>query len=54
MTEFISDKDPEVLKTKLNDLGPSIQILSIYSINQVHFAWFKPEQKKKKEKDHEK
>ena len=54
MIDFISNKDPKILQEKLTELGPSIQILSIYPINQVHFAWFKPEAKKKKEKDHEK
>ena len=55
MIQMLSDKDARVLEKKLNDLGPSLRIISIYSINQLHIAWVdnsKP--KAEKVKNHEK
>jgi hypothetical protein len=41
MIRLFSNLDALSLEKELNGLGPSIEILSIYAINQKHFAWVK-------------
>lgn len=41
MIKQLSNLDASALAAELTDLGPSIQVLSIYAINQLHFAWIK-------------
>lgn len=50
MIRVISNLDAEALQLELNRLGPSFDIISIYAIQQKHFAWVrmkdpKPEKK---------
>jgi len=37
--KLLKNLDASALEAELNDLGPSIQILQIYAIQQLHFAW---------------
>jgi len=41
MIKVIKNLDATALEAELNNLGSPIQILSIYAINQLHFAWIK-------------
>lgn len=41
MIKVFSNIDELSLMAKLNDIGPSLEVLSIYAINQIHFAWVK-------------
>lgn len=39
MIKLLRNLDAESLEKELNDLGPYLEVLSIYAINQLHFAW---------------
>lgn len=52
MIKHLKDMNASSLEESLNKLGPTIQILSIYAVNTMHFAWVQiPEAKAKKIKD---
>jgi hypothetical protein len=48
--KLISNLDAQELEKELNDLGPSAQIVAIYSIQQKHFAWVRLPESPKAEK----
>jgi hypothetical protein len=39
MIKLLTNLEADELESQLNNLGPSIEILTIYAINQKHFAW---------------
>lgn len=39
MIQLLTHLNAEALESELNDLGPDLQIIAIYAINQKHFAW---------------
>jgi hypothetical protein len=41
MIKLIKNLDANELESELNGLGSSFEVLSIYAINQLHFAWVK-------------
>lgn len=39
MVKVLKNTDAAALENLLNELGPSVQIIAMYSILQNHFAW---------------
>lgn len=50
MIKLLTHLDSESLAEELNALGPSFEVLSIYAVNQKHFAWVRISQPKAQKK----
>jgi hypothetical protein len=53
MIKLLTNLDADALVKELNNLGPSAQIVAIYSLNLLHHAWVKigePKETKAKSK----
>lgn len=39
MVKLLSDTDAKALEKAVNAMGPHVEIISAYSIHQIHFVW---------------
>jgi hypothetical protein len=46
MIKYLSDKDAKALEGQINDLGPTHELVAVYSVNQLHCAWVRVIDKK--------